>query len=114
MHEFTLALEVVSIVENAAIQNKANSVSKVKLDVGTQSGVVIDALEFALDSAIKNTILEKSGIEINVIDSIAKCDDCSNEFIIDNIFDPCPKCSSFNNKLLKGREFKVSSIVIEN
>lgn len=114
MHEFSLALEVVDIVERTALQNKANKVRKVKLDVGTISGVVIEALKFALESAKKNSTMEQSNIEINVIQALAKCDECGNEFELEHIFDLCPKCSSYQKKIIKGKEFKVSSIEIDN
>ena len=48
MHEMSVALEVLSIVERHVGKESHADVSKVGLEVGDESGVVPDSLEFCL------------------------------------------------------------------
>jgi hydrogenase nickel incorporation protein HypA/HybF len=113
MHELSLAINIVEIVEEHAKAENARWVKEVELDVGELSGVVLEALEFALDSAIKRTLLEDAQITINKISGMAKCSECALEFETDDYYSTCPRCSSFNTEIIKGKEFKVKSITVE-
>ncbi|HEY9114295.1 MAG TPA: hydrogenase maturation nickel metallochaperone HypA, partial [Bacteroidales bacterium] len=83
------------------------------LDIGTQSGIEMYALEAALEMAVINTVLENAKIQINQIQAEAKCKDCSEVFAIENIFDSCPKCGGFYHEIISGKELKVKSLLIE-
>ena len=113
MHEFSIALSIIEIAENEAKKANANSISELVLDIGTQSGIEISALETALEMAVLNTSLEKSKIQINTIQAEAKCRDCSEIFEIENIFDSCPKCGGYFHEIISGKEMKVKSLLIE-
>jgi len=113
MHEFSIAISIIEIVEKEAREAKGTTVSELVLDVGTMSGIEFQALDTALEMAVKNTLLEKTNIQINKIQAKAKCKDCTHEFDIDSAFDPCPKCNSFYHELLSGKELQVKSLVVE-
>ena len=81
--------------------------------MGTQSGVVVEALEFAMDSAKINSMMENAEIIINEIQAKAKCTDCSTEFEITQLYDACPKCGSILHDIIEGKELKVKSLDAE-
>ena len=70
------------------------------------------ALDFAWDQAIINTVLEKAERKTKYIDARAICQDCGNEFDIDNLYDECPTCSSYMKELKCGRELRVKSLTV--
>lgn len=113
MHEFSIALSIIEIAEKESKAANANSITELVLDIGTQSGIEVYALEAALEMAVINTALEKAKIQINQIQAEAKCKDCSEVFTIENIFDPCPKCGGFYHEIISGKELKVKSLLIE-
>ena len=113
MHEFSIALSIIEIAEKEALKANADSITELVLDIGTQSGIEIYALEAALEMAVLKTALEKTKIRINQIQAEAKCKACSHIFNIENIFDPCPNCGSFYHELVSGNEMKVKSLLIE-
>ena len=113
MHEFSIAMSIIEIAETEAKKANANAVNELVLDVGTMSGIEFDALETAMEMAVKNTILEQAEIKINKIQAIARCTDCQTEFEVENVFDDCPNCGSLFHKILNGKELKVKSLVVD-
>lgn len=113
MHEFSIAMSIVEIAESETQKAKGTAVSELVLDIGTMSGIEFQALETALEMAIKNTMLEKAKVQVNKIQARAKCKDCSHQFEIDSAFDPCPKCGSLFHQILIGKELKVKSLVVD-
>lgn len=113
MHEFSIALSIIEIAEKEAVKANANSITELVLEIGTQSGIELYALEAALEMAVMNTFLEKAKIQINTIQAEAKCKDCSTVFSIENIFDPCPKCGGFYHEIISGKEMKIKSLLVD-
>ena len=106
-------MSIIEIAEKEAAVAEAISISEIVLDIGTQSGIEFEALETALEIAVKGTLLDKAKIQINRISAEAKCTECSTVFMIKNLYDPCPSCNSFYHKIISGKELKVKSIVVE-
>ena len=113
MHELSIAMSIVEIAEDSAKQSNVNTITEIELEVGTLSGVVYNALEFAMDEAVKNTMLENASRKIIRIDGKAKCNVCNHEFEIDDIHTPCPECASFDSEVVAGRELRVKSLQAE-
>ena len=113
MHEFSIAMSIIEIAETEAKKAKGSAVTELVLDVGTMSGIEFQALETALEMAVKNTMLEKAKIQVNKIQARAKCTDCAHEFDIDSAFDPCPECKGLFHKVLTGKELQVKSLVVD-
>ena len=113
MHEFSLVLNIIDIVTEYAIKENAKEVKEVEIEVGELSGVVYDALEFALQTAVKGTLIENSAVHIQVIKGLARCTDCLHEYETDSLFKPCPNCKACAPDIIKGKELRVKSIVIE-
>jgi hydrogenase nickel incorporation protein HypA/HybF len=113
MHELSIAMSIVEIAEENAAMAGVKSVSEIQIEVGNLSGVVDEALEFALEEAVKNTILKNAKRIVIKTPGKAKCLECNHEFDVDDVFTPCPKCSSFNNEIISGQELRVKSMLGE-
>ena len=114
MHEVSIAQSVVDLVEKEAKAAEAIQVTRVELDIGRLSGVETEALEFAWEMVVNNTILEKAILVINHIRARARCKACGKEFESENYFTPCPSCGSFSFEVFQGRELQVKAFNIEN
>lgn len=110
MHELSIAVEIVELAEEAARGQQAESVSKVVLEIGTLSGIEFDALSFAMTEAVKGSLLEKAEIAYMIIDAVAVCEECCNEFPTSEYFSLCPVCNSMHTSFIKGKELKIKSI----
>lgn len=113
MHEMSIAMNIFDIVCEKAGKENASRIVEIELDIGTQAGIEFQALEFALGTINKNDLLKKTLFKINKIMAKAECNDCHNEFEMINLYSPCPYCSSYNNKLITGKELRIKSILIE-
>ena len=113
MHELSIATNIVEIAEESAKQSNTTVITEIELEVGELSGVVYEALEFAMVEAVKNTMLQNAKRIIIRIKGLAKCSECLHEFYVDDIFTPCPKCQSFKNDIIQGKELRVKSLIAE-
>lgn len=113
MHELSLAINIIEICEENAKLNNAENILSVTLQIGKLSGVELDAMETAMQSAVLNTMLENAQIKYNISDGKAQCEECSRVFTTDDVFTLCPNCNSFKTKIIAGKEFLVSSLDIE-
>ena len=104
MHEMSIALSIIDLATEQAKQYSAISISEMELDIGSMSGVEIEALNFALEVAVKGTMLESSRIQINRIKAESRCMECGHEFETETHLHPCPQCKALNTKILKGEE----------
>ncbi len=113
MHELSI---VVSIVETATIEAKkagVNNFDTIELEIGSQSGIVMMALDFAWNEGVKGTVLQNAERIIHNVQAKAKCVDCSHEFDCESIYDPCPKCGCDFSDLIQGKEMRISSLSYE-
>jgi hydrogenase nickel incorporation protein HypA/HybF len=113
MHELSIALSIIELAEEEAKKARASSISKVEVDIGTMAGVEAEALLFAWDSVIQGTMAAESTLVIHSIQAEAHCLECEKDFPIDHFFVECPHCKSFRYQVIKGKELKVSSLMVD-
>jgi hydrogenase nickel incorporation protein HypA/HybF len=113
MHELSIAMNIVEIAEKCAEKANAGKINEIEIEVGTLSGVVVEALEFALEVAVRNTTCECAQRIIRHIPARGRCLACSREFDIDSFIAQCPECGQFNVDLLQGQELRVKSITVD-
>ena len=113
MHELSIAQSIVALAEDEARSRQAAAVEELELEIGRLAGVEISTLEFALESAVKGSLLEKARIVRHYIDGEARCAECDTLFSLPTLLTPCPHCGSWYFRLLKGKELRVKSIVIK-
>ncbi len=113
MHELSIAHNIVEIVLESVKENNAEheKVSKIELLVGEASGVVVETLKVAMDSAVKQTILEAAIVEIIQVTSKLRCISCGKIIKSKELFVLCPVCNSFT-EVIEGKELKIKSIQI--
>lgn len=113
MHEFSLAQNIVEIVDRSLAENGLTRAAELVLEIGTLSGVEIPALEFALESLRKNSSIERCNIRIARVGAQGICRNCHREFEPEEHFSACPHCDGYGFDLIKGHELLVKSIVGE-
>ena len=76
MHELSIAMNILEIVEDYTSRENTKKVLELELDIGDLSGIEIPALKFALETTKEGSILESSVIVINAIQAQVQCQDC--------------------------------------
>ncbi len=114
MHEVSIAESIVDIAADYAERENVESFSAIELEIGTLSGIEIDALTFAMDVVCRGTVLNGADVRIHTVIGKARCDSCSHEFSVDDHFSPCPACSELRSTIISGEELRVSSLIISD
>jgi hydrogenase nickel incorporation protein HypA/HybF len=113
MHEFSMAIEVISLAQREAVKSKANSIQEITIEVGDLSGIDADAFESALGLLIKDSILDQALVSLVRTPGIGKCNTCNDAFEMNHRMATCPKCQCFPSEINGGEEFRVVSMVVK-
>lgn len=113
MHELSIALSIVDLAEEEARKANAVTISKVDVEIGTMAGIDPDALLFAWDSVVQGTMAQQSTLVINTIQAEAHCLECGKDFPAEHFFVQCPHCSSYRYQITKGKELRISSLIVD-
>lgn len=110
MHEFSIVQSIVDIVIQSANSHHADHISSVEVEVGQASGVVPEAMEFAWNSAIRDTILSNATLKIIYLPLLVRCRSCRHQYEPVEIYTTCPGCGEVNPEIITGQELKVVAI----
>ena len=113
MHELSIALSIVELAEEEARKANASIISKVEVEIGTMAGIENDALLFAWESVVQGTMAQQSSLVIHSIQAEAHCLECGKDFPAAHFFVQCLDCSSFRYQITKGKEMRVSSLMVD-
>lgn len=112
MHELSIAEQIVDIAREYSERENVSSVREIELEIGTLSGIEIDALTFALDVVTKQTVLDGAKVTIIDVPAVARCEACGAEFLLEDFFAPCTECGEFRNTPIRGQELRVKSLIV--
>ena len=113
MHEMSLALNIVELAAAKAAAAGAERVSEVEIEVGALAGVMAEALTFCFAAAAQDTPVEGARLLVRELAGQAKCLACSHSFPVDSLLGQCPECGAYATELVRGRELRVVSLVVD-
>ena len=111
MHEVSIMMSIMDTALKTATEEQAQKITRIALQIGAKSGVVVDSLEFAFEMVAKNTIAEGALLEIESIPLKGECLGCGHQFFSKD-FLVCDKCGHFA-KAISGQELNIQSIEVE-
>jgi hydrogenase nickel incorporation protein HypA/HybF len=112
MHELSIVASILDIAEKTSAENHQSDVLEIELEIGELAGVDMHAFDFAWNTSITNTILAKAKKTIHQPKGKARCLECERDFFIKAVYDACPYCHQYFNKVLGGQELKVVSLTL--
>ena len=110
MHEVSIMTEALRMAMDAAKSAGATRVLKLRLRIGSLSGVVPEALRFAFDMVVQGTMAEGATLEIETVPAACWCVNCQAEFECENFFNECPRCHDVSGELRRGRELEIADV----
>lgn len=113
MHELGLAQNTLDLALQTASREGAERITVLRLQVGDLSGVVPEALQFALETIVTDTPAHDARIEIERIPAVCFCADCKAEFPADGYVYHCPHCAAQGCELLRGTEMTLISMEVD-
>lgn len=112
MHELTILVELVDMVEQAMKENNINKINMVVVQVGQLSSIVPRYLKEYYPNACANSKLEGSSLKIEMIRANGLCHHCNKVFNIVKAKGKCPLCQADDWEMLSGQEFMLKEIRI--
>ena len=113
MHEISLLESILDLIEENARNEGYSHVNRVCIEIGELSCVEPEALRFAFDVVMKNSLVEGAKLDILTIHGGAQCRVCAKTFDIDSLYDPCPGCQSFDLAVNRGMETRLKELDVE-
>lgn len=113
MHEASVAIDLVQLVEEQARLHQAKTVTRVVVRLGKLSSVIPEALLFAWHSARENTVAEHARLEIETVAARAICS-THGEVLLDlQRGIRCPICDLPTPQIIAGEELELDSLELE-
>jgi hydrogenase nickel incorporation protein HypA/HybF len=110
MHEFALAQNIIASIE-ANIDEDLQKLTAIHIEVGEFAGVVVDSLQFGLQVALQDRDINGVRIDVSTVPATAVCE-CENEYNLSDMFQNCPRCSSYKRKVISGTDVIVRSVEV--
>lgn len=115
MHELSILVETVRIVEEMAEEQNIDSIKAIVLQIGELSSVVpkflVDYMPYVTENKPR---FKDTTLEIEILPGMAKCQQCDTVFNVIENEGYCPKCRSYDKDLLCGQEFLIKEIIVPN
>jgi hydrogenase nickel incorporation protein HypA/HybF len=100
------------IAISQARQQGAAKIDSLTLKIGELSGVISEALEFAFEVLIKDTIAEDARLEIETIPVKCYCQQCDLIFQPESYIYQCLECQQISTDIVEGRELELVSLIV--
>ncbi len=113
MHEMSLCEGVIQVLEESARQQGFSRVKTVWLEIGALAGVEPEAMRFSFDVIKRGTLAEAARLEIIEMPGQAWCLPCAKVIAIQQRFDACPDCGSYQLQVTGGEELRVKELEVE-
>lgn len=113
MHELSIALNILDIVQEECMKAGSKRVLEVVVRIGDLSGVDAQALTTSLRIAANETLMQGATIRIEKKTGKGYCSTCNKEFAMNDILSVCPACFQPAAELLEGQEMELLEIVVE-
>jgi hydrogenase nickel incorporation protein HypA/HybF len=113
MHELSLCLNLVDILESSAREHDFRKVSAVWVELGKHGGADPDALRFGFEVATENTLAEGAHLHIIELPVRAWCFDCDQMIELEETYAACPACGGRNMRVETGQELKIRDLEVE-
>lgn len=112
MHEFGIMQEVVHMALTKANEAGANRIHRIRVEVGSLSGVIPEAMQFAHEVVSENTLADGSTLEIQTAPVVCFCAQCRIQFSPQQTIFRCPSCHHPSADIRSGRQLHIIDMEI--
>ncbi len=113
MHEMSLCESILDIIEQQAREQQFAKVKTVWLEIGALSTVESEAMRFCFDAVMLGSLADQARLEIIDVKGQAWCLQCARSVVIEQRYDSCPHCGSFQLQVTAGEEMRIKELEVE-
>lgn len=93
MHEISLVQAMIDQLADLAKENDATHITKITMEIGTLSGVVVDSFRFGFEVlSTSDDLVRGAQLEIISLPATFRCTQCRHCEVTVDRPDSCPKC----------------------
>jgi len=100
------------MAEENTRKSGATQIHRIRIRVGSLSGVVPEALRFAFDGLKNGTPAERAELELEPVPAVAWCPGCAAEFEVADLLYECPRCHRSSGELRHGLELDLAAMEV--
>lgn len=112
MHEMSLAVSILEIVEDTARAQGAARVKEITLEIGALAGVEVEALRFCLEVVLHGGLAEGAALVIETTPGLGWCMACGASVGIEQLYDACPLCGAYQVTATGGTAMRVRDLLL--
>ena len=114
MHEVSIALNLLDIIEKKCREEGYQKVESVRVRVGKASSVQPEAFSFAFEVVKKDTVAQNARFMIDRVPLGGTCAACGNRFETEEAYIlECPSCGSPSFQITQGYELEIVEMEVE-
>lgn len=113
MHELSLMVAVREQALAAAAAEGARRIAVIRLRVGEQAGVELEALRFAFPVVMAGSIAAAAELRLEIEPAECHCVVCAAPFPAPQGCCDCPRCGTISRRLLRGRDLRLVALEVE-
>lgn len=110
MHEIGIVRSMCKTVLDYAKANNVQRISEIVCEVGELSLVIPEYVEELYPAVAAETPLKDTKLILEIVPSMAECDECDEIFNVVENEGYCPNCGSFEKTVLTGKDFNIKEI----
>jgi len=113
MHEFSIAENILEIVDDYRHKRKFKRLTSITLRIGLLSAVDEQALRFAFESLTEDSPDAGAVLKIEKTYPQGKCSSCGCSFEVRDLLYTCPECGAITAELTGGDDLDIIKIEAE-
>ena len=115
MHELSITQQILAIAVKHGEKAQAQKITDLHLVIGQLSSVIDDSVQFYWDMIAEDTLCQGAKLHFERIPAVLECRDCCEQYALDDgSLTSCPQCDSISVNVIRGKEFRLDSIEIED
>jgi hydrogenase nickel incorporation protein HypA/HybF len=112
MHEIGIMQGTLDLAVQTAQAASAGQILCVRVRVGSMTGIVTEALQFAFEALREGTIASEARLEVETVPARCWCNHCQAEFEAADWLPQCPTCQNAGGQLRGGLELELTSVEV--
>lgn len=112
MHEMAITKSILNICLEEEKKYNFNKVKEINIKVGELTCLVPDCINYYFNIISKGTVAENASINVIKMPIVIKCGKCDYSGAINLSEYECPKCRSYDFKIIEGNEFYLESMEV--
>ncbi len=113
MHEMSIAEGLIQLLEQQAVAQNFSKVKTVWLEIGPLAAIESQALTFCFDAVSRHSLAEGARLEIIELPATGWCLGCSQAIIVQQRYDSCSHCGSYQVQITGGEELRIKELEVE-